>query len=286
MKSKDKKSEFPCPLPAMPLYSTKNVHRADFDVRQEQLDWEENDEDYRKDIYNMMEIIDSYTECGDRTHWYDSVYDLFSFRDYSAFDDYWVHEIHNPVRARSWRRLKRWCWRCNTYGCRCSFKYCSCDMCYEYTTTRDRKKLIAKYFSPEQILETLQDHLRTKNCWGCARMKGSLVSKREVTRYLCRRSSSDVFIPQTLEMDCLPLCVVSILDTQFGQEVKELHAQREHNEKCVLLAKYGLTLEDYEASRVKQPIQEESQEKPQEINKPKQKFSVPKESALQVGEFV
>ena len=133
----------------MPYHSTKNFHKADYDIRQEQLDWEQNDEDYRKEMYDMMKHFDSFDDCGGRTFWYDSVYEQLKGRDYSDFDDSWAHDKYYPEYATYYRTQQHWCKRCETYGCRCSFHFCSCELCYEVCTTNlyDRRSLIQKYYS-------------------------------------------------------------------------------------------------------------------------------------------
>ena len=233
----------------MPYHSKKNIHRADFDIRQEQLDWEENDEDYRKEIYDMIEDIDSFTECGDRTYWYDSVYEPLKYRDYSAFDDYWVHEKHYPFYALSYRTQKQWCKRCNNYGCKCSFRYCSCDMCYEVCTATiyNAKPLIQKYFSVQEIHDMneriIQEHCSKPEKRCCQQYYVDCqYYPTNTTSPLIKKENE----PDEIDMRFVTLCTVQHFLDILNEKAKELHNQKENHEKAELLAKYGLTLADHE----------------------------------------
>lgn len=81
-------------------------------------------------------------------------------------------------------------------------------------------------------------------------------------------------------------CVVKILDEKLGKEVKRLHALREINAKKSVLAKYGVTLDEYNKFRIERPdIYEQMNPQENPIVLPKQKFVKVKESTLQVGSF-
>lgn len=248
----------------MPYYShLKNIHRADYDIRQEQLDWEQNDEDYRKEIYDMIKHYDSVDDCGDRTFWYDSVYEALKVRDYSGFDDSWVDhkfDFRNTYPSRVW------CWRCLNYGCKCSFRFCSCDLCYEVCTTSgyEAHTLVKKYFSAEEIYNTHEvivgKHLAEEKqrqslntCW-CSRVEVHInpFEKKEFLRHvLSRKEGIEPFEPQEIDMGPISRCAIWYLQEIIRQKAKELHDAKELREKAEILAKYGLTLEDHEEMKRK-----------------------------------
>ena len=153
-------------------------------------------------------------------------------------------------------------------------------------TTGDRKELIEEYFTPQQILETLQIHLKETNCWCYNRIQNAITRDRIVR---ARRCSSDVIIPGILDTNHIPPCVVKILDKQLGQEIHAFHRQRDLNEKRELLTKYGRTLEDYTTFRRERPDicqgATESESQPPTNALPEQKFIKVKESTLVEGEF-
>lgn len=166
--------------------------------------------------------------------------------------------------------------------CKYSCKDSSCEICYDYTTTRDRIELIQDSFESDEILETIQTHLKEIYCWCYNRIENAIKRDRIIRHLRTRRSSSDVFIPDIYTPNYISPCVVRILDNQLGKEVHRLHQQRDLNERLALLEKYGLTLDDYKAYLEKEKEEVVVETKPQ---KPKQKFIKVKESTLQVGSF-
>ena len=190
------------------------------------------------------------------------------------YDDYYVEHNHYG----SWSNTYPYQFDCGAYT--------PCEFCYEYKTTHDRKSLIEEYFTPQQILETLQTHLQDTNCWCYERGRTHVLRRRVNSMLHPRRSSIDVSIPKEYEPDVMTDCVIRILDKQLGNEVKALHEYKVRNEKMDVLAKYGLTLDDYNKIRIENQTLYESmnvQENP--IVLPKQKFIKVKEATLKVGEF-
>lgn len=242
----------------MPYHTTKNVHRADHDIRQQQLDWEENDEDYRKEIFLLLQIPYHTKSDG----WTDDVYYTLKYRDYNAFNNYWATEKYRKPLKRN----TDWCWRCHNYGCVCSFRYCSCDFCYEVGTYTiySAKPLLQKYFSAQEIYDTneriikehcsLGKHCCQKHYVDCKYFPSSTspLLKQEIYKYLLSgKEGIQPFTPQEIDMRFVTFCTVEYLFNILRDEVKECHNQKELNEKIALLAKYGMTLADHEEAKQK-----------------------------------
>ena len=225
----------------MPYHSKKNIHRADFDIRQEQLDWEENDEDYRQEIFRLLQIP-VWTK-GDG--WTDYVYYPLKYRDYNAFNTYWTNAKYAPYYLTQ----KQWCWRCHNYGCICSFRYCSHDMCYEVSTHTmySAKPLIQKYFSVQEIHDTneriIQEHCSKPEKRCCQQYYVDCqYYPTNTTSPLIKKENE----PDEIDMRFVTLCTVQHFLDILNEKAKELHNQKENHEKAELLAKYGLTLADHE----------------------------------------
>jgi hypothetical protein len=134
---------------------------------------------------------------------------------------------------------------------------CSCEFCWEYVYYTNykrwpyntRKSLIESYFTPEEILLTIQEHLQEKfrSCyqdWGCYNPVDRHILQRKITKILSPQSTH-IYIPKEIEDLGLSECIVKVLYEKLGVEVKKLHDLAEQNEKIAILSRYGLTLDDF-----------------------------------------
>ena len=182
--------------------------------------------------------------------------------------DYYTHHEYSGGRGYTYFKP----FECGAFS--------TCDFCYEYNTQQDRRNLIESYFTPQQILEALQKHLQDTNCWCYQRVKSHELQRRVDTLLRPRRSSSVVQIPKQYEEDVMTPCIVKLLDKQLGQEIRILHELKVRNEKIAVLAKYGLTLDEYHKIRIEKIDPQVSP-----IVLPQQKFIKVKESTLHEGSF-
>lgn len=222
----------------MPQHSSKNYYKAELEEydKLEEKEWEywEHEKDYWDD-----RLCGSSCCCKDNT-WS------------SAFDTDWTKSV-GKYTARKPR--------------------CSCDFCYEYQRDSDRKKFVHKNFTDKEILETLQGHLRETNCWCYERVRSHILKNR-VSKWLHpRRSSLPVYIPNEYQEDVLTDCVVQRLDFKLRAQYLQLHQDMELSAKNSLLAKYGLTLEEYKQTRIERQVMlDELQKVEPKQNVSKQKF--------------
>ncbi len=169
---------------------------------------------------------------------------------------------------------------------------CSCPWCWEYVYAtswprrRTRQNYLRSYFTDTEILCVIYEHsLNAKDC-ECFKNLEFRILYRRLSNEFKKKKPEDynhILFPITFQEDedFLPSCIIQVLDKKLKQEFDELHEMKEKNEKVALLARYGLTWDDFQEYRKKR---EDSLMLLQNENKvviPKQKFIKVKPSMLQ-----
>ncbi len=227
----------------MPRHSSKNYYKAELEEyhKLEEKEWDNWEHFY--DYWSDGECA-SHCDCQKNT-WS------------SAFDTKWTN-----VRRHTYEVPKA------TFP----HRDCPCDFCKEYVKAGYSKEGIKENFTDQEILETLQEHLVKTNCW-CYERAQSHMLLRQISRMLKpRRSSSIVFIPPEYEHNVLTPCVIRILSSKLYHQLEALHDQVEENKKRALLAKYGVTLEEYKQTRIERQVMLDELQKvepKQEVSKQK-----------------
>lgn len=185
--------------------------------------------------------------------------------------------------------------------CNYEYKFCSCKDCDAFMNTKCRKKLIQRYFNPQQILQYNTDivleHVE-KHCVSCFHYLrdflwkhcDKFVHKKVVDKYIESEQFNGVDYPhEMVNMDMMALCVIEVLQKKLRKTIIEKHKQEERKLKEELLAKYGLTYEEYKQFRIQRQLAIEAQMTPPPPPKgnalviPQQKFIKVKEKTLKTG---
>ncbi len=269
----------------MPYHSSKNYYRAeqeeDNDIFTEK-EWKEIEEGYNRSYETFhwkyrnrpWDDIDSHIKEYSYCPWNDCVCkkrtSLYYNRWLAAFDTFWVGAVRRKAMFKLLQKGNAICVCCQTSAC--PHAGCRCEACYDYEQNKNLKELIKENFTPQEILETLQQHLLEKNCWCYERVRSHILL-RKIDTYLRPQDSAIVTIPILSEGDIITPCVKDILERCYRNQMKEFHDTIERNWKQLLLERYGMTLEEYKQKRIERQHQLEELNKGNEIKKePPQKF--------------
>lgn len=239
----------------MPYHSTKNIHRADHEIRQEQLDWEMNDQDYASEIFTWIQIP-YYTKGSGFT---DTIYYNIKHR-VDPFNHYW--SIEKQRQEEDKKNNKYSCPKCRYKECLCSFGGCTCYLCYEISRANrcyTHESLVQKYFSAQEINDAnnqiITEHTKKKRSFcACISKKGTtsvFLKQERVKHLLSEKEGIQTYEPLEVNMKLVSDCTIKHLFNILKEEAKKEHDQNELNEKVAILAKYGMTLEDHEEAKRK-----------------------------------
>lgn len=149
--------------------------------------------------------------------------------DVDPFDTSWTYAQREGKPSTTHYKNARHCYHCHQYYCRCDLQQCSHERCQEHTSKEDRKALVKKYISAEELNKMndkiIQAHLQENRYCSCLWLHVP---------------------PNYPRDDMISYCTIMHFDMLLGKEVEAHHKQAELEEKIELLAKYGLTLAEYE----------------------------------------
>lgn len=179
------------------------------------------------------------------------------------------------------------CGCCDKYPDKCQFEYkwCSCNLCYDFRKLRDRNKLLQKYYSYEEIIDTLQIHMSQTNCTSHKSYPQDIIKINKVYAYALQPSLPNI-IPNVIDLDKIPPCVIKILEKDLLQRIKKIHSAEELNRTISTLRKYGVSYKEYlEFRKYRAETLKELQKPKNTVLFPKQKFLRVKESQIKTGDF-